>query len=269
MKYIYLLIITFFVTTILHSQNNPSNQKRYVIVKSTFDFLKQVDRYKTSSFTKFLFNKAGFDTFLDNEDLPEDLYNNKCNALVVDVKDKSGMFITKNYIELTDCRGKLVYSSKNGSSKLKNYEKAYRESIREAFSSIQKLDSVYSSSLLALVQQNKKALVQNIQEKKKKKRILVSSVQNQVDTPKVFTKETIVKQTITSNYPLLYAQKIELGYQLINTKPTVVFVILKTRDKRKFIIKDKNGTLVNKGDYWIAEYYKGDILITESYQIKF
>ena len=47
-----------------------------------------------------------------------------------------------------------------------------QESIREAFSTIQKLDSVYSSSLLALVQQYKKALVQNIQENKLKRVIL-------------------------------------------------------------------------------------------------
>ena len=38
---------------------------KYIIVKSSFDFLKQVDRYKTSSFTKFLFKKAGYKVYLD------------------------------------------------------------------------------------------------------------------------------------------------------------------------------------------------------------
>ena len=39
--------------------------------------------------------------------------------------------------------------------------------------------------------------------------------------------------------------------------------------KKKFFIKDKNGTLVKSGDYWIAEYYKDNNLITETYLIKF
>ena len=66
------------------------------------------------------------------------------------------MFVTKNYIELTNCRGSIVYSSKNGFSKIKDFERAYRQSIRTAFTSIQNLDSVYNSSMLASIQINNK-----------------------------------------------------------------------------------------------------------------
>ena len=59
------------------------------------------------------------------------------------------------------------------------------------------------------------------------------------------------------------------GYQLVNTKPEVVFVLLKTGNSDKFIIKDKNGTLVKQGDYWVAEYYENDALVTKKYQVKF
>ena len=145
MKYTCFFILSLFLSVVLYSQNTPSVKQKYVVVKSSLDFLKQTDRYQTSSFTKFLFNKAGFDTYLDNEELPEELSINRCNALFADVKDKSGIFITKNYIELSDCRGKIVYSSMNGSSKLKDFEKAYRQSIRSAFSTIERLDSVYNS----------------------------------------------------------------------------------------------------------------------------
>ncbi|CAI8407877.1 MAG: Uncharacterised protein [Flavobacterium sp. SCGC AAA160-P02] len=271
MKYIYILILSFFVSTILKGQNKSLNQKKYVIVKSSFDFLKQLDKYKTSSFTKFLFNKAGFDTYLDNEELPEDLYYNKCNALFVDVKDKSNLFFTKNFVELTDCKGNLFYTSEKGSSKLKDYERAYRESIRMAFSTIEKLDSIYDAFLLEVIQLKK-------EQKKQKESPLVRFVTSESDKPE--KSEVISKSIVPSKLdtfdksdvvviPLLYAQKIETGYQLVDSKPSVVFVILKTNDKGKFIIKDKNGTLVNKGDYWVAEYYKGDILIAEFYQIKF
>jgi len=163
------------------------------------------------------------------------------------------MFVTKNYIELTDCRGSIVYSSKNGFSKIKDFERAYRQSIRTAFTSIQNLDSVYNSSMLASIQINNKDQVKNNRKKKDK-----------VDVSK-----PTEKQNITPSYPMLYAQKIENGYQLVNTKPTIIFVILKTNNEKKFFIKDKNGTLVKSGDYWIAEYYKDNNLITETYFIKF
>ena len=69
--FFFLLIISF--STTLSSQNNKLADHKYIIVKSSFDFLKQVDRYKTSSFTKFLFKKAGYKVYLDNEDIPIEL----------------------------------------------------------------------------------------------------------------------------------------------------------------------------------------------------
>ena len=252
MKQLSFLLLFFFSVSIF-SQSNNSISPKYIIVKSNFDFLKQEDSYKTSSFTKFLFNKAGFNTYLDNEKLPEELVINRCNSLYADVKDKSGMFITRNYIVLSDCKGSIVYSSKNGFSKIKDFERAYRQSIRSAFSSIQKLDSVYNSSTVAAIQINNKYQVKNNSKKK--------------DRVDVF--KPVEKQKKTPSYPLLYAQKIENGYQLVNTKPAIKFVILKTNNEKKFFIQDKNGTLVKSGDYWIAEYYEGNNLITENYLIKF
>ena len=109
----------------IFSQSNNSISSKYIIVKSTFDFLKQVDRYRTSSFAKFLFEKEGFKVYLDNEQLPEELYYNKCKAMFVNIKDDSNLFYTKNFIELLDCNGNLIHTSQIGKSKLKDYEKTY------------------------------------------------------------------------------------------------------------------------------------------------
>jgi hypothetical protein len=111
MKYRYFFFILVFLTSSSFGQKRIPSNKQYVIVKSTFDFLKQIDRYKANSFTKFLFSKAGYVVYLDNEELPEELYYNKCSAMYVDVKDKSNLFATRNYIELIDCNGKLLYTS--------------------------------------------------------------------------------------------------------------------------------------------------------------
>ena len=258
-------------SVVLRAQNNTSDQKRYVIVKSTFDFLKQVDRYKTSSFTKFLFQKAGFETYLDNEDLPEYLYRNKCKAMVVDVKDKSTLFFTKNYIELTDCNNRLFYTSEKGSSKLKKYDRVYIESIRNAFSTIENLDSIYAAffSKVSKLKKDKKNQKESNLEKS------ISSKTDEPKKPKITPKTTVPSKTIAHDilekerYSLLYAQEMEKGYQLVDSKSSIIFVVMKTNDDGKFIIKDKNGILTNKGDHWVAEYYNGDIFVTESYHIKF
>ena len=90
-------------------------------------------------------------------------------------------------------------------------------------------------------------------------------ISNPIVSIKTNKDDTLEKE----KYSRLYAQEIEKGYQLIDSKSSVIFVVMKTNDEGKFIIKDKNGILTSRGDHWVAEYYNGDIFITESYQIKF
>lgn len=249
-----------FSVSIFSQSNNPISPK-YIIVKSTFNFLKQVDRYRTSSFTKFLFEKEGFKVYLDNEQLPEELYYNKCKAMFVDIKDDSNLFYTKNFIELLDCNNNLIHTSQIGKSKLKDYEKTYRQSIRNAFSTFKNLDSVYTSfSSVKITKSTKKESNLEIVAKTKE------------------TKQEIIKPAVNSStsekknnliYSSLIAKDISSGYQLLNRKNQVIFIILKTGNQNRFIIKNKNGSLINKGSYWLAEYYEDQKLITKKIKINF
>ena len=249
-----------FSVSILSQSNNPISPK-YIIVKSTFDFLKQVDRYRTSSFTKFLFEKEGFKVYLDNEQLPEELYYNKCKAMFVDIKDDSNLFYTKNFIELLDCNNNLIHTSQIGKSKLKDYEKTYRQSIRNAFSTFKNLDSVYTSFSSVKITKSKK---------KESNLEIVAKTKE--------TKQEIIKPAVNSStsekknnliYSSLIAKDISSGYQLLNRKNQVIFIILKTGNQNRFIIKNKNGSLINKGSYWLAEYYEDQKLITKKIKINF
>ena len=67
----------------------------------------------------------------------------------------------------------------------------------------------------------------------------------------------------------MYAQSIENGFQLVNTKPEVVFKILKTNLKDVYIITDKKGVFYKVGERWFAEYYENNQLQQIEYQIKF
>ncbi|MGB1041957.1 MAG: hypothetical protein ACPGU6_01055 [Tenacibaculum sp.] len=247
-----ILFALLFISTATFSQKSINNYK-YIIVPAKFDFVKKQDQYQTSSLTKFLFNKKGFKAFLSNEQLPEDVAKNKCLSLTANVKDDSGMLTTKSFIELKDCYNNIVFTSVIGKSKLKEYKKAYHESIRNAFKSIQNLKYAYipldSETVKVDVVKNSPAVL---------------------ETPKVVTKKSIQlnkKETVSVN--ILYAQPIANGFQFVNTKPEVVFKALKTNVKEVYILDDKNGILYKQADNWIAEYYKDGNKEIKVFQIKF
>ncbi|WP_272149904.1 hypothetical protein [Tenacibaculum aiptasiae] len=235
------------ITASVFSQNSVNNYK-YVIVPVKFDFLKKADQYQTSSLTKFFFNKHGFKAFLSNEELPEDLVKNRCKALIGSINDASGMFNTKSVVELRDCYNNLVYSSKEGKSLLKDYKRAYHEAIRNAFKSFDGLNYKYTPSREEVQVSNKP---------------VVAEIRKGIET------KTNVKSTVKKVYQLLYAQPTDLGYQMIDSDPKVVFKVLKTNVKDVYVIQDKNGILYKNGNFWIAEYYKDNVNVIEKYEIKF
>lgn len=245
-----ILFILLMITTSVFAQKQINNYK-YVIVPNKFEFVKKNDQYKTSSLTKFLFNKHGFTALLADEKLPEDIAVNRCLALTGTVKDDSGMLTTKSVIELRDCFNKVVFTSKVGKSKNKDYKKAYHEAIRDAFKSIKALHYKYNNT------SNREEVV------KENKTIIEVSETNKL------AKQVVVDQkngVITKN---IYAQPITNGFQLVNTKPEVVFHIIKTNVKDVFILKNKNGILYKSNKIWVAEYYRNELKVIENYQIKF
>jgi len=69
--------------------------------------------------------------------------------------------------------------------------------------------------------------------------------------------------------PILYAQAKPFGFQLVDSAPSVAFLLQKTSQKDVYILKNKNGIIYKKNDKWIAEYYEADTLIQKELQIKF
>lgn len=228
------------------------NNYKYIIVPKQFDFLKTADKYRTSSLTKFLFNKNGFTAFISDEELPAELANNRCLALIAEVKNNSNMFTTKNNIELKDCNNNVVYTSQEGKSKIKDYKRAYHEAIREAFNSIKRLNYNYTPA------------VNHVDSE------LASSPQGEFQEVQTEVVEKVIKERVVKlSENDLFAQPKKNGYQLINTKPEIVFELLNTNVKDVYIIKNKNGILYKNNNNWIAEYYENNVKITTQYNVKF
>jgi hypothetical protein len=140
--------ILLFISTSLFSQQSKLDKYQYIIVPDKFDFVRSTDQYKTSSLTKFLLSKKGFKVFLSSEKLPQELQNNRCTALMVNIKDESSMFTTKSTIEMIDCYGEIIYISKVGQSKDKEYKKAFQEAIRNAYDSMTDFEYSFTPSLV-------------------------------------------------------------------------------------------------------------------------
>ncbi|PQJ83020.1 hypothetical protein BTO16_08305 [Polaribacter glomeratus] len=260
-KTIFLLVLL--ISASLFSQQTNFDKYQYIIVADKFDFLKETDQYQTSSLTKFLLKKKGFKVFLSNETLPEDLLVNRCLGLFATVIDESSLFVIKNSIQLKDCYGITLFTSDIGKSKEKDFKKGYQEAIRIAYDSMTDFKYTYSASLVDSIK-----IV-------KKEAVIIDKQSNTITTPIIAETTDIIIEvkeentTPSKTLDVLYAQKITNGFQLVNTKPEVVFLILKTNVKDVFIINNKNGTLYKSGENWIAEFYENNLLVTKEYQIKF
>ncbi|PIF31462.1 hypothetical protein CLU81_1951 [Flavobacterium sp. 9] len=229
------------------------NDYKAVIVPLKYDFLKTENQYRMSTMTKSNLNKAGFQAFYANEQLPAG-YGDRCDLLYVDVKRDNGFLVTKLFVEFKDCYGKVIYTSEIGKSKEKDYEIAYRECLDLAFVSITGLHYKYSGKSVAPT---------------------VKAVPVSPAAASVATSSTLVLVAPAPDLKdpnLLYAQPTESGYQLIDKTPKVVMKLLKTSQTNVFIaIKDNvQGSLILKEDgQWYFESYQNDKLVSEKIVVKF
>ena len=127
---ILLLLLVLSLGSKIHAQ-----ETKYVVVPIQFDFLKGRDQFRANSLLRYLFKENGYKAYFDVEDLPEDLFQDRCKAIYSDVKKIGGGLNIKVQIEIKDCRGNLLFLSDIGKSKEKDLNKGYKLAIEEAFES--------------------------------------------------------------------------------------------------------------------------------------
>lgn len=120
------------------------NSYKYVLIPETYEFTGKKDEYQLNSLTKFLFEKEGFNTLMTTLKRPVELQQDPCLGLTTNVENNSGIFVTKLVIVLTNCSGEVVFKSKEGRSREKNYKAAYHEALRNAFESVKELNYHYT-----------------------------------------------------------------------------------------------------------------------------
>lgn len=111
----------------------------YVIVSEQFEFQQEKDQYQLNSLIKFLFNKYGFHAYFDRE-VPLNVV--RCDGLWAEAEGTPGFIMTKVQLVLRDCAGEEIFRTNYGKSKVKDYKKAYYESVRNAFDDIINLNII-------------------------------------------------------------------------------------------------------------------------------
>ena len=275
-------IIFLGLTSVFSGAQSDLNAYKYIIIPEKYSFQRFDDQYQLNSLTEFLFNKEGFTTLVDGK-RPNDLYDNPCLGVTVDLLNNSSMFNTKVVLKLVDCKDVVVYTSEEGGSKLKEYKRGYHEAIRKAFQSFKALDHNYDSSLAVSVkpideEKNTESIIES--QPNAEKAALVEKQMESIEEETVDNSEMsnvnlsnnaqdipAIIEDNTKN--VLYAQKISNGFQLVDGTPKVIYKLLKTSKDNVYVLEGKSGIMYKSEGKWFAEYYKSGVLTIEQLTIKF
>ncbi|MES2747838.1 MAG: hypothetical protein V4648_05640 [Bacteroidota bacterium] len=245
-KKLLFLFVVFALSNSVVGQN--LNEYKYALVPSKFSFLKEDNKYQLNTLAKLFMEKYGFETYMESESAPDEFLTNNCNKVYVDVEKFSTMFVTKLKVVLKDCRGNVLFTSKQGTSKHKEYRVAYNEALRDAFTSFATLNHKYDAS-----------------------KATVKQTENTVNNAAVEQPKTVTIENNSTTPNTLFAQPIQNGFQLVNTEPRVIMKLYKTsvKDFYTAVKGDIQGALVLKNSEWFFEYYKNDQLVSEKVEVKF
>ncbi len=240
MRILFFGLVTFF-SVYSYAQNNINNYK-YVMVPEGYTFLSENDRYQLNSLTKFLFEKYGFKAFIRGTEYPDDMKNNGCLGLMADVKKNSGLFLTKLFVELKNCNGNVVFTSKVGTSREKEFKRAYQEALRDAFQSIKNLNYKY---VKVDQEQPENVAVVNAVPIASKNEILVNEKSDQKE---ISQKDSNSDKTSVENKIVLYTlndqafglKKQDYGFEFFkieDDKTVLLGKMLKSTGNKSYVIK--------------------------------
>lgn len=246
----YFLLIFVFISISGYAQNNLNNY-RYIIVPKKFSFFKEEDQHKLNTLSKALLEAKGFTVYFDDTELPDDIAANKCKALSYELQERKTMFATNLTFSLKDCKGNVLYKSKEGKSREKDFRASYTLALRDAFEPFNEVQYVYTAPAEATIQQQ-------------------TNIQKAITSASTPVPQTASEASAAVS-ETLYAQPTTNGYQLIDTTPKVVLTLLKTSVEDYFIgsTSISNGIVFKKNDSWIFEYYTNGKLISKKLLIKF
>lgn len=221
-KFLVIFIVFFSITTFA--------QKQIIFISNKYDFQKEKNSYNINNVLKAVLVANNYQVYFEDEVLPLEVANNKCNALTGVLLDKSNVFLTKVKLQIKDCQNNLLFETSEVKSKEKNVQAGYLEAIQLLTPELKKF---------------KPTIIQ-------KKEVVV-----------------LEPLTITSTSTTLKHQLIQItnGFIIFDASQKVVLQIYKTTNPNVFIADrfGVKGVFTKVEDKGFFEYYLNDKLIIEEF----
>ena len=236
----FLLILLVVVST---RGQSTLNDYRYAQVESKFEFQKQPDQHKLNTHLKMFLQKYGFETYLDTDVIPADVAAFPCNKVYASVLDNSNLFSTKLRVVLKDCSNNVLFTSDEGSSREKDFEKAYLHSLRNAFESFGRMNYRYTGG----------------SDVKKNAVKAEAPTNHKAPEPKAAEPEKLI------------AKRTATGYDIQKMDGTPVMTFLNTSHPEFFMAKAgvSQGVLLKSHGQWRWEFYENGRFVSVPMDVKF
>ena len=218
------------------SINSFAQQNKAIIISNKYEFQKEKNTYNINNMLKAILVSNNYQVFFEDEILPTEIAQNRCNALTGVLLDISNLFVTKLKFQILDCNNNLLFETEEVRTKEKDIQNAYIETIKLLSPELKK----YSGTV--------------IQEK------------DVVATPEIY--ETLK----VSEFKTYLNCKLEQALgdpvtEVLDSNNNLLLLLQKTKNSNVFIASRDNviGVFTKTGNKGIFEYYFGGNYMVEEY----
>lgn len=235
------------------------NSYKYAIIPSQFNFQKENNQYGLNMLLKYKFQQLGFETYLEQEDIPAFLQENRCLAVIPSIIDSSGVFMTTLVVEVKNCYGKVLFVTKEGSSRTKNYKISYNEALRSSLKSFKGYSLEFSPENNLV---NTNVVEKQLEIEKLQAEVAIlknnNSSSNNINTNiESSDAHFIIKPTVG-------------GFVLLNSvTKKIAFTIYLSKKADTYFIKGQSGVIYKNGLKWYREFIYNDKVGIEELDIRF
>ena len=220
MKKFYILLIALF------SIASFAQKKQAIVISNKYEFQKQKNSYNINNVLKAILVSNHFQVYFDDEVLPVEIAQNRCDVLTGVLLDKSNMFLTKIKLQLKDCQNNVVFETADVKSREKDIQTAYMEAIKLLSPELKK----YKATLI-------------------QKKDVVVTPSEIIEKPKISEFKTYLNCRIVEEF--------SNGVNVVDADQSQILNLLKTRNPNIYIALkgELTGILTVTNNKGIFEYY--------------
>lgn len=221
-----------------------AQQNKAIIISNKYEFQKEKNTYNINTMLKAILISNSYQVFFEDEELPMEIAQNKCNALTGVLIDNSNLLVRKIKFQIRDCQNNLLFETAEVKTREKDIQNAYIEIIKLLSPELKKYDTT-------IIQENE-----------------VVATSELVDVPKISEFKTYLncklKQTFGNPQAEVTDSNDNILLSLQKTKNPNVFIAVSTN---LISISKENitGVFTKTGNKGVFEYYLNYEYMVEEY----